>query len=140
MTFFTKHLKSHALGYFQICKHLCAMECENSYPNVIILFYMIENFIWMNITTMPMIQHISNILGCSLDYFLTKCLIKIMAWPMEGVWQIGRSIFFELIWHSLMGECSMIGLITLCVCPSILKLLWYCSTLLALTHVCWIIH
>ncbi len=69
MTFFTKHLKSHALGHFQICKHLCAMECETSYPNVIILFYMIEHFIWMDITSMSMIQQISNILGCSLDYF-----------------------------------------------------------------------
>jgi len=80
------------------------MEGENSYPNIIILFYMIEHFIWMNITSMPMIQHISNILGCSLDYFLTKCLVKVMAWPMEGVWQIGHGIFYELIWHSLMGR------------------------------------
>jgi hypothetical protein len=42
--------KSHALGYFQICKHLCALESDNINPNAIIFFFMIEHLIWMNIT------------------------------------------------------------------------------------------
>jgi len=43
--------KSHALGYFQICEHLCALECDNSNPNGKIIFYMIEHLMWMSITS-----------------------------------------------------------------------------------------
>jgi hypothetical protein len=33
MTPFTEHLIFHALGYFYICEHLCALECDNSNLN-----------------------------------------------------------------------------------------------------------
>ncbi len=50
MTPFTKHLKSHPLRYFQIWKHLCALECDNSNLIVTIMFYMTKQLVSMNIT------------------------------------------------------------------------------------------
>ncbi len=42
------------------------------------------------------------------------CLrLKVMIWPMEGVWPIGHEFFYELFKCSWIRVCSTIGVITL---------------------------
>jgi hypothetical protein len=41
----------HALGYFQIWEHLCALVDDNFNLTTKILFYMTKHLIWMNITS-----------------------------------------------------------------------------------------
>ncbi len=65
ITPFTKQLKSYEFEYFQICKDLCALECDNLkhqtpfkkmiWPNILL---------WINIVfTTPRTEHISCILA-----------------------------------------------------------------------------
>jgi hypothetical protein len=77
MTSFAKHLKSHALGYFQICKDSCALESDNSNPNAKSFFIRLKTLFEWILHPTPMTEQIYSILDCNFlkcqrPFFVTK--------------------------------------------------------------------
>lgn len=107
------------MGYFQIWEHLCGLVDDNFNLITKILFlcdqtpYLNEYYIlclWLNTFTSSVVTISWN----AKDHcFLTKHLVNDHDLPNGSVCPIGHEVFYELIGHSLMGGCLMIGVITL---------------------------